>query len=153
MEHSPSDETNNETVKSKVTHDPGWNDPPIFSYGDINATALTKTPKKTLLNKRVAFPMNLQSSSSSPVTSSSDVLPSVPPSNMIPPASMPNVAATGSASDTATNIVEHSGQNLLKEGALQKVLKDFEEILTVGSDDLKPSPLAILIWQITYTWD
>jgi hypothetical protein len=110
-----------------VTHDPGWNDPPVFSYDDVAARAQAKTPKRGLLNKRVAFPMGSQPSSNvSPTTKS-----------MLPP--MPN--RTGSAvqldqppltdhPSTASNTTEDNTKDTpQKEEALQRVMEGLECIL------------------------
>ncbi|CAK1548622.1 unnamed protein product [Leptosia nina] len=54
---------NIQDTNSKVTFDPGWNDPPTFSY---NAQQTT-TPNKPRLNKRVAFPLSNNVSTAPPV--------------------------------------------------------------------------------------
>ncbi|EFX89230.1 steroid receptor RNA activator 1-like protein [Daphnia pulex] len=63
-------------------HDRAWNDPPVFSYqqGDAKPEENGNTAKKTLLNKRVAFPLSGGSTTSqTPATS-------LPPIGLPPPA-------------------------------------------------------------------
>ncbi|KAJ8667413.1 hypothetical protein QAD02_009076 [Eretmocerus hayati] len=60
-------------------HDPGWNDPPSWALSATSAPA-GSTPTKRLLNKRVAFPLN---SNSSPLSTSP--IPNTPPMGATPP--------------------------------------------------------------------
>lgn len=43
--------------KRDTSSDPGWNDPPLFSYEEHTAQ-LKSTKPKTLLNKRVSYPVD-----------------------------------------------------------------------------------------------
>ncbi|XP_053601222.1 steroid receptor RNA activator 1 [Plodia interpunctella] len=70
----------------KVPYDPGWNDPPKFSY---NTQQATPNRPRNFLNKRVAFPLSgggavstAQSPMSSPAIPSA--LPSTPPVKLPP---------------------------------------------------------------------
>ncbi|XP_054271864.1 steroid receptor RNA activator 1 [Macrosteles quadrilineatus] len=61
--------------------DPGWNDPPLFSY-ETHTAQLKASKPRTFLNKRVAFPLH----GASPPTSSS------PPVDPTAPLSMSNLS-------------------------------------------------------------
>ncbi|PVD35026.1 hypothetical protein C0Q70_06307 [Pomacea canaliculata] len=45
--------------------DRGWNDPPVFDYQSSNnsSTTLSESPRRTVLNKRVAYPLSSDQSS------------------------------------------------------------------------------------------
>lgn len=109
-----------------VTHDPGWNDPPIFSYDAVTATTQSKTPKRgLLLNKRVAFPLSSQSPSSMPPIISSMFLASNIDSGIM--LGVPPIA--NHLTTTRNTTEENPGQSLQKEDALQRVMEGFEQIL------------------------
>ncbi|XP_065224544.1 steroid receptor RNA activator 1-like [Planococcus citri] len=59
----------------KSSQDAGWNDPPKFSYNE--SIELTRSPKRNVLNKRVAFPLSSTSSKSA----APFLDPTAPPSN------------------------------------------------------------------------
>ncbi|CAG9782806.1 unnamed protein product [Diatraea saccharalis] len=61
-------------TNEKVPFDPGWNDPPTFSF---NAQQTTPNKPRNFLNKRVAFPLSGSSPSPAP-----------PPSVNLPPLPM-----------------------------------------------------------------
>ncbi|XP_014215552.1 steroid receptor RNA activator 1-like [Copidosoma floridanum] len=44
--------------KLPTSHDSGWNDPPAWALAAASQNSSTGTPKKRLMNKRVAFPLN-----------------------------------------------------------------------------------------------
>ncbi|KAJ9582014.1 hypothetical protein L9F63_003597, partial [Diploptera punctata] len=111
------------------TYDPGWNDPPLFSFDTVNTTLQSKSAKKTLLNKRVAFPMtSQQSSTKSPTTLTS-----------MPPTTNSSIAPAASPSSGHANKTELSGSTdcMDKEEALHKVLHIFDEVLMGASEKLK----------------
>jgi len=76
--------------KGEGSYDPGWNDPPMFSYESHNSQNRASKPR-TFLNKRVAFPLNKVSPSNNTF-----VDPTLPPSqsnisNLPPPPSLPPI--------------------------------------------------------------
>lgn len=81
--------------------DAGWNDPPKFSYGE--SMQLTNSPKRNLLNKRVAFPMN---STQSTTTSQSNIDPTTTPvfNTNLPPPPMASISL-------ACNKIDDSSKN------------------------------------------
>lgn len=115
-----------------VTHDPGWNDPPVFSYDAVTAIAQSKTPKRgLLLNKRVAFPLSSQPPSDMPPTM---------PANSIPSGIMLGQPPIAGHPTTARNTTdENAGQSfsLQKEDALQRVMEGFEHILQDSAHDFQ----------------
>ena len=122
-----------------ATHDPGWNDPPLFSFDAVNTTVQSKTTKKTLLNKRVAFPLTShESSKSAPICT---MIPQTLPNNSVPPATLTNISpASGDINKSVTKVCDASSgteQKLLKEEALQKVMGVFNEILAGASEELQ----------------
>ncbi|XP_034252783.1 steroid receptor RNA activator 1-like isoform X2 [Thrips palmi] len=86
--------------------DPGWNDPPNFSYDALNPA--TGPKRANLLNKRVAYPLASQSGTSPP---SGGMNPTLPPSTVttaVPPTILQgpfsgNRSRTSSESSSATN--------------------------------------------------
>lgn len=93
--------------KQRASFDPGWNDPPVFSY-DTTKAAGQSGKRGPLLNKRVAFPLG-PSSSGKPSTQSSasdapPLLPPVIPPNMPPSSAIPSGAKEPSASTSPTVI-------------------------------------------------
>jgi hypothetical protein len=122
-----------------VTHDPGWNDPPVFSYDAVTATAQSKTPKRgLLLNKRVAFPLSSQPPSDMPPTTN-NMLPAMP-ANSIPSGIMLGQPPIAGHPTTARNTTdENAGQSfsLQKEDALQRVMEGFEHILQDSAHDFQ----------------
>ncbi|XP_069698684.1 steroid receptor RNA activator 1-like [Periplaneta americana] len=125
-------------MKTKVTHhDPGWNDPPLFSYDSVSQS---KTPKRGLLNKRVAFPLSSQSPSNVPPSTS--VLP--PLSTPASISNLPTVASkTTEVSNTTAETVEESSLGFQKEEALQRVTEAFEKILKDAADNVKKNESEI----------
>ncbi|KAI8430117.1 hypothetical protein MSG28_000526 [Choristoneura fumiferana] len=107
---------------SKVSFEPGWNDPPKISYDP------TQTPPKprNFLNKRVAFP--LSGANVSPVT--------LPPVNLPP---MPNVALIAPPAPTPANSLHHnqpsgSSSCLTNEHILEEVSKILLQLLEASSE-------------------
>nr|CAD7259951.1 unnamed protein product [Timema shepardi] len=75
--------------QGKASHDPGWNDPPLFSY---DASKSGGQPKRGhVLNKRVAFPLGPKSESTSKIPTSNPshplTMPPLPPVSALPPSS------------------------------------------------------------------
>ncbi|XP_041357440.1 steroid receptor RNA activator 1-like [Gigantopelta aegis] len=74
--------------------DRGWNDPPMFGF---EAPITTTTPRRNMLNKRVAYPLSSNSNSNATVS---------PPANVLNPAEGPpklaNVQILPPAENTST---------------------------------------------------
>ena len=96
----------------KGNHDRAWNDPPVFSYQQTtspdsskedSSTTLTNT-RKTLLNKRVAFPLSSGSMSTQQ--------PLLPPTAVMPPKSSEPPTAIVSATP---NCIQSDGNPVLDE--------------------------------------
>ncbi|PNF42879.1 hypothetical protein B7P43_G12894 [Cryptotermes secundus] len=123
MSVNPSEDENVELVKTKVTHDPGWNDPPVFSYDAVTATAQSKIPKRgLLLNKRVAFPLSSQPSSNK-CTATKNMPPPMPTSTgPVVHLDQPPVTASNTTEENAK-------EDSQKEEALQSVMEGLECIL------------------------
>ncbi|CAK1600106.1 unnamed protein product [Parnassius mnemosyne] len=104
------DKCDNTSVQgNKVSFDPGWNDPPKFSY---NAQQTTPNRPRNFLNKRVAFPLSGTGSTTT----------SVPPVNLPP---MPVPVSTTSP---------HSKQNNCKNEPDDTIIIDSESTLTEVKD-------------------
>uniref|UniRef100_A0A1B6C3G5 SRA1/Sec31 domain-containing protein n=1 Tax=Clastoptera arizonana TaxID=38151 RepID=A0A1B6C3G5_9HEMI len=50
--------------KKGTNYDPGWNDPPLFTYDEVKAQLKSSKPKN-ILNKRISFPLDPATSTSS----------------------------------------------------------------------------------------
>jgi len=61
MEQNPSSDTVSSQKSLPLSHDPGWNDPPQWALSGQSSSVGTS---KRFLNKRVAFPLSSQQSSS-----------------------------------------------------------------------------------------
>ncbi|KPI93510.1 Steroid receptor RNA activator 1 [Papilio xuthus] len=105
---------------TKVPFDPGWNDPPQFSY---SAQQTTPNRPRNFLNKRVAFP--LSGTGSTPVSS--------PPANL-PPMPVPMVPAVPTLS---TQIISRNESELIEIDSAS-TLKEVKDILLrfIDSGDL-----------------
>ncbi|XP_067000286.2 steroid receptor RNA activator 1 [Anabrus simplex] len=121
---------------SKVAPDPGWNDPPLFSY-DTTQAVVQSGKKSVFLNKRVAYPLN--SKSSSPVVDK--ITPGMPPmptavSIRAPPMS-PSVRSELTASTADTSTMSGAGEpvNLKDQEMLSSVMATFDEILDTSSEE------------------
>lgn len=111
-----------------VTHDPGWNDPPVFSYDTVAATAQCKTQKRGLhLNKRVAFPLSSQPSSNMPPTMKSMLLPM--PNRTGPAVQLDHPPLSDDPSTARITAEENTKEGTQKEEALQRVMEGLECIL------------------------
>ncbi|KPJ13769.1 Steroid receptor RNA activator 1 [Papilio machaon] len=115
------DKCDNTPVHStKVPFDPGWNDPPQFSY---SAQQTTPNRPRNFLNKRVAFP--LSGTGSTPVSS--------PPANL-PPMPVPMVPVV----PTLSTQINSRNENEDIEIDSASTLKEVKDILLqfVDSGDL-----------------
>lgn len=98
--------------------DPGWNDPPVLKYSSSNPP-----PKSRITNKRVAFPLSSNQSSTIPLLPQSQLPPSSN-SNMIPP----------SIQQLSVDEVE-SEQHIDADNALKEILSNAQAALN-SFDDL-----------------
>ncbi|KAL0849932.1 hypothetical protein ABMA28_011857 [Loxostege sticticalis] len=106
----------------KATFDPGWNDPPTFSY---NAQQTTPSKPRNFLNKRVAFPLSGTTGSNA-----------TPPPVKLPP--MP--AALPIAPPVHSNPVMLSQQEQIEIDS-ESTLKEVKDILITfleSSSELGP---------------
>ncbi|KAL0102285.1 hypothetical protein PUN28_018665 [Cardiocondyla obscurior] len=135
MEHISPTSTSSDVVSSQnslpSTHDPGWNDPPEWALSSpLNSSGESS---KRLLNKRVAFPLFLQ-------TSSPEKAAALPPSSNIPPILQPTSVPTITtaphkpflAPTNKNNVTKTSESNEIfdKEKALTEVLANLESLMT-----------------------
>lgn len=107
--------------------DPGWNDPPNFSYDALNPP--TGPKRANLLNKRVAYPMAPQSGTSPP---SGGMNPTLPPST-VTSAVPPSAAQGGFGGNRSRNSSESSGAAQEpgpdKAETLSRVKSNLEEVV------------------------
>ncbi|GLH05819.1 Uncharacterized protein GBIM_11383 [Gryllus bimaculatus] len=120
--------------KPKATFDPGWNDPPTFSY---DATKITAQPGKrgTLLNKRVAFPMSPSTGGCTSTQSPSGVSEQPP---LRPPIGPPCNAPSGAPPPVLTGVPASllNSDSCDSEEALQKGVDILCQIVdTLPPDD------------------
>lgn len=102
----------------------GWNDPPNFSYSE--SIQYSKSPKRNLLNKRVAFPLNSTNSSQPSIvdpTATINFNPNLPP----PPSS--------SAVSSGENFLENSNTSCNDESINTKVRFDDNFSSSVMDDE------------------
>lgn len=129
MEQNSPPLSSNDTVSSQKslpsTHDPGWNDPPEWALSAQNVSS----GSKRLLNKRVAFPLSSQNSSTGKVSSSSNT----------PPALQSSTAPVITTAPHKPLVVPNSDKDLMirtleadfdKDQALIEVLVNLESIMT-----------------------
>lgn len=112
--------------------DPGWNDPPMFSYGSQIAQMKSSKPR-TFLNKRVAFPLNEGSPPTSNRVAVDPTAPlplcnisSLPP----PPTSFPVQIKEASGVNRVNDDLDYNGEKTLHDvmSNLNNVLiKKFEK--------------------------
>ena len=107
------------------SHDPGWNDPPKWAFTPLQSSCTT--PTKRLLNKRVAFPLNSNSTASGPQSQSSM---SFPP-NLPPPVSCKSVLNPSTTEPNSKIEPENSDPKspINKEEALSEALLNLDEIV------------------------
>ncbi|CAG4921776.1 unnamed protein product [Colias eurytheme] len=107
---------------NKVPFDPGWNDPPTFTY---NAQQTTPNRPRNFLNKRVAFPV-----------SSTAGIPSAAPANIPPmPAPMPiSPMVPPPMSNITANIEPNEKIHIDSEKILEEVRNALLGILEESSE-------------------
>ncbi|XP_049887165.1 steroid receptor RNA activator 1-like [Pectinophora gossypiella] len=106
---------------SKVPYDPGWNDPPTFSYNAQQTT--TPGRPRNFLNKRVAFP--LSGTGNTPAAGSTPPV-NLPPLPTAPPIPIPN--SQKPAFETTNN------ENIDSESVLIEVKTILLEFLDSSSE-------------------
>lgn len=106
--------------------DPGWNDPPMFSYGSQIAQMKSSKPR-TFLNKRVAFPLNEGSPPTSNRVAVDPTAPlplcnisSLPP----PPTSFPVQIKEASGVNRVSDDLDYNGEKTLHD-----VMSNFNNVL------------------------
>lgn len=114
--------TPNQSVKG--TYDPGWNDPPKFTY---NAQQTTPGRPRNFLNKRVAFPLSNSSTPTPPAPVNLPPMPALVPS--APPIYSNNVK-------NQIEDVQMDSENILKEvkGSLLEILENSIELGSKAND-------------------
>ncbi|KAK6641451.1 hypothetical protein RUM44_013162 [Polyplax serrata] len=131
---------------STYHHDPGWNDPPIFTYDTATAIQNAASSKKGIsLNKRVAFPIS--GNIASGPTQGNSQLNSSPGINQPPPPTLPpSLSYTGlpSTSPVASDL----GQTNVTVGKdkLEEVLKNLQISSITNEDILKRIGLMEKMW-------
>ncbi|XP_013196181.2 steroid receptor RNA activator 1 [Amyelois transitella] len=122
----------------KVPYDPGWNDPPKFSY---NAQQTTPNRPRNFLNKRVAFP--LSGSTTSPAVQPASNLPVIPsglptaPPLKLPPRTQPHEnidvdseKALGEVKDILLSILDNSSELGQKASDIKRRIGLMEDMWT-----------------------
>lgn len=120
--------------------DPGWNDPPTFSYTE--SKDLIKSPKRNLLNKRVAYPVHCgekKDTTTTPVKHLNSDLPPLP--LLVPPPEFSNVLPFESNADknvvqcdlenTSSGIDPAESESMLREilANINRVMEDKDRLL------------------------
>jgi len=112
-------------------HDRAWNDPPVLAYtanaqksDDGNPVA---NPRRSLLNKRVAFPLSGGASPSAPLSASGP-----PPFGIPPPMSYPIVQSSSAGIASAPQ----SAQQVLIENSAEASLTKVKNVLEQKSCDI-----------------
>nr|CAD7400107.1 unnamed protein product [Timema poppensis] len=128
-----------DSVDSAISsHDPGWNDPPLFSY---DASKSGGQPKRGhVLNKRVAFPLGPKSESTSkiPTTNPSHPLtmPPLPPVSALPPSSsLPCSKPEEAPSNSGLELIPPPV--LSKQEGIQRVMENLTSVLESAPADIK----------------
>lgn len=103
-------------------YDPGWNDPPIFTYDKAAAIQATATKRGVSLNKRVAYPMSGKAMNVSAGPGASATPPSLP--QMKPPPACTSLITKQSDIKAGECEIEKLG----KSERLIKVLKNLEAV-------------------------
>ncbi|KAK9496912.1 hypothetical protein O3M35_012865 [Rhynocoris fuscipes] len=119
-----------ETKDTKVKAvDPGWNDPPIFSYSSHEAH--TRQTKGVSLNKRVVFPMsNLPTQK--PTVDNSASLPCTPPASSI---AGPPKSVSKAVNLTSTECLPKENSDTSTDISLEVVIRNFTDTLNEISTD------------------
>ncbi|XP_026284287.1 steroid receptor RNA activator 1 [Frankliniella occidentalis] len=107
--------------------DPGWNDPPNFTYDALNPP--TGPRRSSLLNKRVAYPMAPQMGSSPPTGGMNPTLPPSAITTAVPPSGL-QVGFTGNRSRTSSECSNANNDPLPdKLEAMSKVISNLEGVV------------------------
>lgn len=107
--------------------DPGWNDPPNFSYDALNPPSGVR--RSSLLNKRVAYPMAPQPGTSPPTGGMNPTLPPTTKTTALPPSGLQG-NFSGNRSRTSSESANYSSEPALdKMETLSKVRSNLEEVV------------------------
>ncbi|XP_022186855.2 steroid receptor RNA activator 1 [Nilaparvata lugens] len=107
---------------NRVAYDPGWNDPPLFSY-DSQTTQVKQEKRGTLLNKRVAFPLQNDGSKNNGPSNHPPLSAPPIPGAMLSPSPIPNSNAVPKqpASD--------NDQTIVREEAIDVIMNNLNSVL------------------------
>lgn len=117
--------------------DPGWNDPPTFTYDKATAIQANSSKKGISLNKRVAFPM-----SGNIPKENNAIDPTAPPADFdlskvgtppMGPVKLP--PSTTTTAETTTETVDTTEPNLSSNDRLHKVVTNLRTVAKIKSDD------------------
>lgn len=111
--------------------DPGWNDPPTFTYDKATAIQANSGKKGVLLNKRVAFPM------SGNIPKEDNVIdPTAPPADFdISKVGAPPMGPVKSPPSTSVTETVNTEPNLSSNDRLHKVVSNLRTVAKIKSDD------------------
>ncbi|XP_038209383.1 steroid receptor RNA activator 1-like [Zerene cesonia] len=129
------------STTNKVPFDPGWNDPPTFTY---NAQQTTPSRPRNFLNKRVAFPVsnNAGVPSGVPVT-----IPSIPAAMPISPMVPPPVSNIATIIEPQEKVQIDCGKILEEvKDALLEILGDSSELGSKAESIRKKISLMEDMW-------
>ncbi|RZF32423.1 hypothetical protein LSTR_LSTR001887 [Laodelphax striatellus] len=125
---------------NKVPYDPGWNDPPLFSYDSHATTQLKQEKRGNLLNKRVAFPLHKDGSKNdaSPV-SNLPPLPAPPFPGVLPSAGGGIASSPPSGNAVPSKSASDCDESILGDDAIDLVVKNLNMALDnlSGNRDLQ----------------
>ncbi|KAJ1532105.1 hypothetical protein ONE63_000734 [Megalurothrips usitatus] len=105
--------------------DPGWNDPPNFSYDALNPPNGQK--RANLLNKRVAYPLASQLGSSPPSGGMNPTLPPTTVTAAVPPSGLQTGFGNRSRTSSESGITNETAED--KSAMLAKVRTNLEEVV------------------------
>ncbi|EEB10992.1 Steroid receptor RNA activator, putative [Pediculus humanus corporis] len=152
-------------MTSKDSHDPGWNDPPIFTYDKAAAIQTAAATKKGVtLNKRVAFPIegkiNLPQNESS-TNNAFNIPSSKPPSCQMPPLPVKVTQSALKSESDETNLncktsnIEKDKINEIKQNFQidsncdNEILKRFKIMETMWNDDKLDNDVRLKIFELS----
>ena len=147
------------------SHDPGWNDPPIFTYDKAAAIQTAAATKKGVtLNKRVAFPIegkiNLPQNESS-TNNAFNIPSSKPPSCQMPPLPVKVTQSALKSESDETNLnsktsnIEKDKINKIKQNFQidsncdNEILKRFKIMETMWNDDKLDNDVRLKIFELS----
>ena len=119
-------------ISLEGNHDRAWNDPPVFAYSAATGKTEDSNPRRTLLNKRVAFPL------------SGGIQPSAPFSaGCPPPIGAPPTFLNPIPHPVSDSSVIADDQPVMTEGGSLEKIKSVLEQKTIGN-----YKLYSLLWKL-----